>query len=1029
MKNSVFLFMMFSLMTNAQLVNRGIEKNKIIYFENISQDDFFEENMKALGLNSDIEMKFIYKNNDKNNNTHTKYKQVYKGVEVIGGTYFLHSKNGRVYKSSGNLYPNIKLPLTYTINEQTAINRFEVEIRNLISKDFFDSIENIDLFISDVNYICDGVCIIDKRFPDYSGEYRLAYKIRAINNSDIIPINTIGYIDANTAKTIFYHSKIYNTAVPAKGISNYYGLVDFISDSIQENMYVLHDLTRGKGIKVLNNLGNQKEFIDTDNFWDYNDVQSRSAIDVMYCSEKYYDFLEERFNRNSIDDNGLELLSYVGRKNYVNASWNGSRAVFGSGNCNLYGPLTTLSVVGHEFTHGLTDYTSDLVYFKESGALNESISDIFGEVLEHYYDNENFDWLIGGKFRKGDAKPFRSMKDPNQLGDPKFYKGKNWMFKPWDRYGVHTNSSVLNYWFYLISQGEIGINENGDTFNVIPIGIDKAIQIVYQVQVNYLTETSNYNDFYKYSIEVIKDLYGINSEELRSVEEAWKTVGLPNNKIYPEELSFLISYNGTMSPSIGGFCKDEIHSIKMELENYGFFDIPDSAFLSIDLNVYSRSKEIAFSDTFHFNKFFDKGLHRDSTVSFYFGLDSLALYDSLNYMIGFNAIVTVDKDSFKITKEFKDSLIFTDTYIDYKMKRMNLDFESCDGDSKIREFDISIINNGCKQFDLKDTIVMRYISSYDTIEYDFFRHSRRNELNTYKLYYNYYFKSIEDLNDYYFDLFIKTDGIKYWVMSDTFSKYIMDPLKKNEKLDFEDDRFKSILKITDHFKTDITTENKVLYFNSKDEIDPNRIESCLTHEEVFDLHWKSHFNRYLNKIHFCTDIEDMENPTLKFDVKMENAASQYSSINEFLHILKVIQFGEKLDTIIYDTGNQFVTVQLPLNKDLPGSISIDFVLHGVGILFDNIEVIDKRPSLVSKVAANYFIVTNPVFNRLQIKAPEIYHKWSINLYDINGNVIYHKNHIKGDLSFDVSLFPSGVYFYSIIDSTRLNKTGKVIIMK
>ena len=148
----------------------------------------------------------------------------------------------------------------------------------------------------------------------------------------------------------------------------------------------------------------EKYFVTIGKHWDLtNEDQNEIALDAHYSTTAFYDMMNERYGWSGIDGLGGELVSrvHVNGKYYVNAYWDGNRANFGNGDCDRYAPLTTLAIVGHEFMHGVTDYTSDLVYRNESGALNESMSDIFGKALEYYEDPQNFNWILGDIIRKG----------------------------------------------------------------------------------------------------------------------------------------------------------------------------------------------------------------------------------------------------------------------------------------------------------------------------------------------------------------------------------------------------------------------------------------------------------------------------------------------------------------------------------------------------------------------------------------------------------------------------------------------------
>ncbi len=169
----------------------------------------------------------------------------------------------------------------------------------------------------------------------------------------------------------------------------------------------------------------------------------------------------------------LPLKSYVHYSvNYFNAFWDGEKMTYGDGDASDNNqPLTALDVCGHEITHGLTTFTANLNYKNESGALNEGFSDIFGTSIEFFARPGQGDWLIGGDFYI-----IRDMSNPKAYSQPDTYKGKKWatgLLASLDNGGVHTNSGVLNFWFYLLSEGKNGTNDKKFVYSVSGIGMIK----------------------------------------------------------------------------------------------------------------------------------------------------------------------------------------------------------------------------------------------------------------------------------------------------------------------------------------------------------------------------------------------------------------------------------------------------------------------------------------------------------------------------------------------------------------------------
>jgi Zn-dependent metalloprotease len=241
-----------------------------------------------------------------------------------------------------------------------------------------------------------------------------------------------------------------------------------------------------------------------------------------------YDFFSEIYQRNSIDNRGLRLDSTVryGQK-YDNAFWNGNQMVYGEGDGQLFQRFTKcLDIIAHELTHGITSYTAALEYSDQSGALNESFSDVFGSLVKQRSLNQTADqadWLIGvGLFTpnvKGEA--VRSMKAPGTayddpvLGkDPQPANMQSLYTGTQDNGGVHINSGVPNLAFY-IAATEMG----GSAW-------EKAGRIWYITLTQRLQQNSNFADAAQATISVAGELFGQNSLEQQAVQKGWQTVGV-----------------------------------------------------------------------------------------------------------------------------------------------------------------------------------------------------------------------------------------------------------------------------------------------------------------------------------------------------------------------------------------------------------------------------------------------------------------------------------------------------------------------
>src|SRR5919205_959577 len=178
-----------------------------------------------------------------------------------------------------------------------------------------------------------------------------------------------------------------------------------------------------------------------------------------------FDFYWAAYQRDSIDDAGMPLIGTVHyQQDYDNAFWNGRQMVFGDGDCDLFNRFTiALDVVGHELTHGVSGDEVNLRYAGQPGALNESVSDVFGSLVKQYIHKQTADqadWLIGqGLFTaKVHGVALRSMKAPGPayddpvLGkDPQPATMSGYVHTTADNGGVHINSGIPNHAFYLVA--------------------------------------------------------------------------------------------------------------------------------------------------------------------------------------------------------------------------------------------------------------------------------------------------------------------------------------------------------------------------------------------------------------------------------------------------------------------------------------------------------------------------------------------------------------------------------------------------
>ena len=442
-----------------------------------------------------------------------------------------HTENEKVTAFNGNIYQNFPNAVSVSIDEATALEAAKTYVgAELYKWEMPGEESHLKWEQGDETATYFPTAEIVMVSNDYSfrpESFRAAYKFNIYAH---LPLSRAYiYVDVQTGEVIQEAQILHNTDTPGTAETVYSGTQTIIADSFSGS-YRLRDGSRGLGIRTFDlnqgtSYGAAVDFVDDDNNWNnVNPQMDEYATDAHFGAEMTYDYYWDIHSRNSIDDAGYQLNSYVHYStSYVNAFWDGTRMTYGDGNAS-YTPLTAMDVAGHEITHGLTSNTANLIYSAESGALNESFSDIFGTCVENYATPADWDWLIGEDLS---SSPFRSMSDPNSHGDPDTYFGTNWAsLTGGDSGGVHTNSGVQNFWFYLLSEGGSGVNDNSDAYNVTGLGISTAAKIAFRSLTLYLIESSEFADARFYSIQAATDLYGACSPEVESTTNAWYAVGV-----------------------------------------------------------------------------------------------------------------------------------------------------------------------------------------------------------------------------------------------------------------------------------------------------------------------------------------------------------------------------------------------------------------------------------------------------------------------------------------------------------------------
>jgi len=528
----------------------------------------FTDAKAAFALGSGYEMKLQKEKTDEYGYMHSKFRQTYNGIDIAGGQYIIHSKNLKLHSGNGHIVTPANIISAKNISEATALKKATASCN---AKDLYWNNEK------------DATIKLKNTAATYFPTAQLVY----LPSSDYLSMKLcykffIGttehgksgyyYVNTQNGKLEKFATTEFNCNY-ASVVTAYYGARGIYTNDVGvfTNSYDLEDDCQGSIYRVYNNSLIASIYNTGDNNWNVNE-ELRSAATSLYSVKAAYYWFKNVFNRNGHGNNNEDIdiynrVDFGGSTGGRNASFSYDPTPFSIDNINvgfgatgaLNDDYNALDILAHEFTHGVTRYEADLDYELESGALNESFSDIFGEWVEKREFGAN-NWYIGWDIRAGDGcnNPLRSMIDPNarnltigsctfNFTDPNTYGGDNWITTAGctpigpgepgnnDHCGVHTNSGVQNQMFYLLSMGGTGwkngrtchaASGDGVQWAVGAIGIDNAVRIAYRVLCDYLTSTSNYYDARNAWVHAAADIFGECSYEAIQAGRAWDAVGI-----------------------------------------------------------------------------------------------------------------------------------------------------------------------------------------------------------------------------------------------------------------------------------------------------------------------------------------------------------------------------------------------------------------------------------------------------------------------------------------------------------------------
>lgn len=1004
------------------LVSGQVTKN----FEshNISRFKVFEEAKDFLGLQTETEMKLIRSFKDKRGKHHDRYHQFYKNIIVEGASSVVHSNLGFAESITGYLENRLEnLPFEPTLSENAAISIANQMMNAEIKEEHkINTKQPINPKTEQVS-----LCYINEFYPKNHGKVVLAYKILQSINIWSLPVKKVHYINAMTGSPIKSINKIATHRAKGKGLSNYYGEVSFDHDSINPNEFHLRDYSRGAGVFIINNK-TAEGYKNQSPSWNYSDPNDKAAIDVMYGAQNFYDLLKTKFDFNSIDNKGYPLIGKVNNYLYSNAYWDGEATTYGGGDCHDYKSFTTIDVVGHEFAHGFTEFNSGLIYNGESGAINESISDIFGKALEFYTQPSQFSWFVGHKIPKPAKTPFRLMSNPNAMEHPKYYKGQFWSNST---FSVHTNSGVMNYWFYLLVKGGKSKNEKDVSFDVKPIGMDKALEIVFLLNTAYLIGWSEYSDVYDYSKLIVEEIYGIDSDEYNSLIEAWKAVGLPS---LPEnkELTLTSATNGDYD--LNPFeCWEETNTMILSFTNNSTITIPPGALFNIRTVAeydYDGIKQFVtivdstlnLTDSIRYNE----SVHLETSLSTPASVEYVLLRKMVKIIFEGKSYNNTFIQSIKYLKNAEDPKDY------FKANFLASSIENiCDNKSKALTTYASIAFNLCRS----ESYIFEFVYEDGTISKSF--NYLANVIPN--RFFNFIYISINNPDLSIFPntkniiahLNVIIDGQKYHLKSESLSDHFLEPLQQDFPITFDQlDNFRDEKRLNTIPCFDCETKLISDVLNLKNKYRRTKINDCVDINAYYDSVSEDPFSLFsLASIKGCANTQNMTNPHLSFEAKLTTTTDVTNS--NYRHGITVFENDQRIIIpVISDTGKELKKFEVPISSlpNLPFNLKI--WLDGAEVSLDNISIFDKTNTNTDNVQDELpYYIPNPTSDKVQIFwKSQSYDYNTIQIFDNNGNGIFSGNLSGAFTEIDCSSWSPGFYVFKLQAQEKI-WYGKLIVVR
>ena len=499
-----------------------LQSARTVWASDIADVPALARDVDLMLRSGDLELGSIQRDGVFRGRTHERLDQYHRRVRVFGGQIVWQKESGRVLSITGKLFDNIDVDVSAALDADAAVARA--------------------LAASEANAFAVGPVELVV-LPLREG-FALAYYLHVRGDRTLDAF----FVDASRGRILLrYNDHRSQTGMIGLGVGTWDDQKKITVEQAA-GTYRAVDRVRPFGIRTFDvrfNFNTWKRYAadtpaflatDGDNEW-----QDGAVVDAHVYAGYTYDYYFKQHGRRGIDDKGLANINFVHivpkSAGFNNAFYDpvDNSLNYGDGDGITFDFFSSgLDVVAHELTHAVTQFTSDLIYLNESGALNEAISDIMGASVEFFFEpagsgRQQADWVLGEDIFINFGPIFRSFRNPDALGDPDHYDVRcvpPVCSEDFDNGGVHINSSIANHAFYLMVEGGTNRVSGIQVDGVGRAQMDRIESVFFRAFTAYLVPSSDFSDAREATLRAARELFGAGSALEQTVRQGWDAVGV-----------------------------------------------------------------------------------------------------------------------------------------------------------------------------------------------------------------------------------------------------------------------------------------------------------------------------------------------------------------------------------------------------------------------------------------------------------------------------------------------------------------------